>query len=311
MSFSRGESQHTIFMAYILLAFTNLFWSLNFIIGKIVSGVVPPVTISFLRWLFPMLFFVLLNRRELREYWPQVKSEIPLLAVLGLTGYALNSICVYEAVRYTTTINTAFINAFNPVLIALAGYLMYRYPLTGRQGMGFLLSLVGVVTIIFKGNLESVLALHINMGDLFMVGSISSWAIHTVLYKQKSARLPVNVIFTMMMCSGVLISLPLALLENVAGGTGWVSQVRMTHLLGIFALNIFPSVLAYKFWNRALTRVSANEVAISQYLIPVFTTLVSLVFLDEKLHGFHLAGGGLIFFGVFLVTSALAHGDRR
>jgi drug/metabolite transporter (DMT)-like permease len=81
----------------------------------------------------------------------------------------------------------------------------------------------------------------------------------------------------------------------------------MTHILGIIALNIFPSVLAYQFWNRALRSVSANEVAISQYLIPIFTTLISLAFLDERLHSFHLVGGGLVFLGVFLVTTPRLH----
>ena len=87
-------------------------------------------------------------------------------------------------------------------------------------------------------------------------------------------------------------------------GFDWVARVQPRHILGIFALNIFPSVLAYQFWNHALTKVSANEVAISQYLIPVFTTLISVFFLDERLRDFHLIGGALIFFGVFLVTSA-------
>jgi len=221
-----------------------------------------------------------------------------------LTGYALNSICVYEAVRHTTTINAAFINAFNPVLIAFAGYLMFRYPMTVKQALGFFFSLSGVIVIIFKGDLHSVLSLQFNIGDLFMIGSIASWSIHTVLYKKKGSRLPANVIFTMMMCCGVMITLPMMLLENTVTGTEWISRIGLIHVLGILALNIFPSVLAYRFWNKALTLVSANEVAISQYLIPVFTTVISVFFLDESLHGFHLLGGSLIFLGVFLVTSA-------
>ena len=114
--------------AYILLAFTNLFWSLNFIIGKLVAGAIPPATISFFRWLFPAIFFLCLNWKQVKQDWPLVQQHIPLIGLIGLTGYALNSVSVYEAVSYTTTINTAFINAFNPVLIAFAGYLMYRYP---------------------------------------------------------------------------------------------------------------------------------------------------------------------------------------
>ncbi len=298
------KGQRTGLTPYLLLCLTNLFWSFNFIIGKVVSDVVPPATISFFRWLLPALLFLSYNWQSIKDNRVLIGRSIPLLLALGCTGYAFNSICVYESVKYTTTINAAFINAFNPVLIAFAGYLMYSYPLKRIQGLGFFLSLVGVVFIIFKGQLRSILMLQVNIGDVFMLGSIISWALHTVLYKKKATRLPHNVIFTMMMCSGVIIALPIAIVENTFTGLDWLHQVGPLHILGIVALNIFPSVLAYIFWNRALRTISANEVAISQYLIPLFTTLISITFLGEKLHSFHFIGGGLVFLGVFLVTTS-------
>lgn len=306
MSLEPTEKSDSNLLPYLLLAFTNLFWSLNFIIGKLVSGVMPPTTISFFRWLPPAIFFLIINYKQVRNSTRIIRQNIPLLLALGLTGYAVNSICVYEAVTYTSTINTSFINAFNPVLIALAGFMMYRYPITRKQVIGFILSLLGVITIIFKGELERILQLHINIGDLFMVGSISFWAIHTILYKKKgaSSAFPPQVLFTMMMCSGVILTIPFVIAENSVFGWHWIYDIQIQHIFGVLALNIFPSVLAYSFWNQALTKVSANEVAISQYLIPVFTTLISVSFLGEQIQNFHLWGGGLIFLGVFLVTMA-------
>ncbi len=288
---------------YLLLCLTNLFWSLNFIIGKLLSGVIPTSTLSFLRWLPPFIFFLLLYRRDLLEHRDFFKKHLLLILALGTTGYSLNSICVYEAVRFTTTINTSFINAFNPVLIAIAGLIMYRYPITRRQGLGFLLSLIGVLFIIFKGELSRILDLQVNIGDLFMVGSITLWAIHTIVYKNRAAQLPGKAIFPLMMLAGLIVTFPMALAECLAGNWAWTSQVQARHLLGILALNIFPSVLAYMFWNQALTSIPANQVAIFQYLIPVYTTLISVTFLGEHLRAFHLVGGGLIFLGVLLVTN--------
>jgi drug/metabolite transporter (DMT)-like permease len=288
---------------YLLLCLTNLFWSLNFIIGKLLSGVIPTSTLSFLRWLPPFIFFMLLYWRDLQQYRHIFKKHLLLILVLGATGYSLNSICVYEAVRFTTTINTSFINAFNPVLIAIAGLIMYRYPITRRQGLGFLLSLVGVLFIIFKGDIARILDLQVNIGDLFMVGSIALWAIHTIVYKNRAAQLPGKAIFPLMMLAGLIVTFPMALSEGLADNWAWTSQVQARHLMGILALNIFPSVLAYMFWNQALTSIPANQVAIFQYLIPVYTTLISVTFLGEQLRAFHLAGGGLIFVGVLLVTN--------
>jgi drug/metabolite transporter (DMT)-like permease len=288
---------------YLLLCLTNLFWSLNFIIGKLLAGVIPTSTLSFLRWLPPLIFFLLLYRRDLIEYRHFFKKHLLSVLVLGATGYSLNSICVYEAVRFTTTINTSFINAFNPVLIALAGFIMYRYPVSRRQGLGFLLSLVGVLFIIFKGDIARILDLQVNIGDLFMVGSIALWAVHTIVYKNRASQLPGKAIFPLMMLAGLIVTFPLALAECLADNWTWIGQVHVRHLVGILVLNIFPSVLAYMFWNQALTRIPANQVAIFQYLIPVYTTLISVTFLGERLRAFHLFGGGMIFAGVFLVTN--------
>lgn len=303
MDTSRSQTEQHSLIPYILLCCTNFFWSLNFIIAKLVTGVIPPMTLTLLRWGFPAIFFLFINRRRIKEHMPLIKQNIPLLIALGMSGYTFNSICVYEAVRYTTTINTSFINAFNPVLIAIAGFVMYRFPISVKQLIGFFLSLIGVVTIIFQGQLVSILKLQVNIGDLFMVGSISFWAYHTILYKKRGTTiLPADVIFTAMTCSGVMLSLPLALVETSISGFDWISEITLFHLLGVAALCIFPSVLAYKFWHQALAQVSANKVAISQYLIPVFTTLISVTFLNEQLRSFHLLGGGLIFIGVSLVT---------
>jgi drug/metabolite transporter (DMT)-like permease len=289
---------------YLLLCLTSLFWSLNFIIGKLLVGVIPPVTLSFLRWFPSLLFFLVFYRKDLWQSRMLFRRHWGLLLILGGTGYFLNSIAAYEAVRFTSTINTSFINAFNPVLIAIAGYLVYRYPVTRMQCAGFLVSLLGVLCIIFKGEPGHILQLRINIGDLFMVGSIVLWSIHTVVYKNNAGLVAGRVMFCLMMLGGQLLCLPLAIADGMADHWQWLGLVGWPHVVGILALSVFPSTLAYLFWNYALSRIPANQVAMFQYLIPVYTTLISVVFLGEQLRAFHLAGGGLIFFGVFLVTNS-------
>jgi drug/metabolite transporter (DMT)-like permease len=288
---------------YILLALTSLFWSFNIIIGKIVSAVIPPATTSFLRWLLPFLILLLPSWKGIRANRTRFTAKWPLILFLGATGYGLNSIAVYEAVRLTTAINTSFINAFNPVLIAVAGYLLSDERVTRVQSLGFLLSLVGVLCIIFKGNWGLVLGLKINLGDLFMLGSITIWSVHNVIYKNNAAGFPERSMFTLMILGGLLLTLPMALLEGQADRWSWISRVRAVHLVGILCLNIFPSLLAYQFWNKALKMIPTNQVAIFLYLIPVYTTVISILFLGEHFKAYHVFGGLLIFMGVLLVTN--------
>ena len=116
--------------------------------------------------------------------------------------------------------------------------------------------------------------------------------------------------FTVMMFGGLLATLPFALIEGQLEHWSWVHQVGRVHLAGILALNIFPSLLAYHFWNQAL-RISASQVAIFLYLIPVYTTIISVLFLGEQIKLFHILGGSIIFVGVLLVTNSrlLAKGE--
>jgi drug/metabolite transporter (DMT)-like permease len=287
---------------YLLLALTSLFWSFNFIIGKIVSDVIPPTSINFLRWLLPFLIFFSLNVKEIKLHRAIFLDKWGLILLLGVTGYCLNSITFYEAVHFTTTINASVINAFNPVLITVAGYILYHERVTKIQFLGLILSLSGVLYIIFQGNWKFLLGLKINVGDLFMFACIASWAIHTVVYRQKAPSFPEKAMFPLMMLGGLLATLPVALLENQASHWSWISQIRTVHVVGILCLNIFPSILAYQFWNSALRKVSANKVGIFLYLIPVYTTVISILFLRESLHFFQIIGGLLIFIGVLLVT---------
>ena len=287
---------------YLLLSLTTLFWSLNLIIGKVLAGVVPPATISFFRWLPAFFFFSIYYGRNLRDGYKLLREHPILVLLLGATGYSLNSITVYEAVTYSTTINISFINAFNPVLIAITGYAMYRFPVSGRQALGFFISLLGVTTIIFRGDFARLMALQVNIGDLFMLLSIFLWSVHTVVYKSRSHLFDRLTIFLLMMMAGLIITLPFALLEGFLDDWVWVRQIRLEHIVAILALTIFPSVLAVLFWNYALTKISANNVAIFQYLIPVYTTIISIIFLGEQLHMFHICGGILIMTGILLVS---------
>lgn len=294
---------------YILLSLASLFWSFNFIIGKIVSEVIPPTSINLFRWLLPFLLFFPLHRKDIKIHRDLFLNQWKLILLLGATGYCFNSIGLYEAVRYTTTINASVINAFNPVLIAAAGYILYRERITTFQLLGFILSLVGVLFIIFQGKWELFLGITINLGDLFMLASICSWAIHTAVYRQRAPHFPENPMFPLMMLGGLLVTLPLVLLENQVGDWSWVHQIEAVHVAGILCLNLFPSVVAYRFWNSALRKVPANKVGIFLYLIPVYTSFISMLLLKETLKVFQVFGALLIFAGVLLVTQKISRGQ--
>ena len=63
-----------------------------------------------------------------------------------------------------------------------------------------------------------------------------------------------------------------------------------------------PSVIAYLFWNRGVAQVGANRAGLIVHLLPVFTVVLSMLFLGERLFPFHYVGAACVFSGIALTT---------
>jgi drug/metabolite transporter (DMT)-like permease len=290
------------YLPYLLLTLTNLFFSFNLIIGKVVTEVIPPITLTFLRWLGCLIILLPFCWREVKTNYRIFLAKWPLILILGAIGYSLTSILAYESVRYSTAINVSFINAFMPIMVAITAYIMYNEPVTRLQSVGFVLSLAGVIWIIFHGDWTHVMKFKINIGDLFMILNVSTWPIFPSLYKHRASDLPRLATLAVMIIAGLFVTIPPLIVENLTNHGLWLHQIRWIHLLGLLGLCIFPSLLANHFQNTALKYVSTNKVGIFQSLIPVFTSIIAVLFLGENFYIYHLLGGLLILSGVFLVV---------
>ena len=288
---------------YCLLILAPFFWSFNFVIGKTIVTVIPPNTLNILRWIIPIALFLFLTWKDLRKNISLYLADWPLLLLLGATGYFLNTISVYYSVRYTTAINASLLASFSPAIFAIFSYMFYKDKISPLQGFGIIFSIIGVFWIVFKGEVRGFVSLKPNIGDMLMLISVVSWAIHSLVFKRRVHALSSNSLFTLMMISGVLLTIPFSLWENWESNWSWLTQMDKNLFFCIIILNIFPSLLAFFLWNKALLEVSSNQAAIFLNFSPVFTTLMSVLFLGEHLMLYHFTGGVLIFTGVILVTN--------
>ena len=76
----------------------------------------------------------------------------------------------------------------------------------------------------------------------------------------------------------------------------------MTSVISVLYVAIFPSVLAYMFWNKAVEIIGASKAGIFIHLMPVFGAIMAYMFLGERLRSYHIAGICLIFSGIYLTT---------
>ncbi|MFZ5942856.1 MAG: DMT family transporter [Bacillota bacterium] len=288
---------------YILLILAPLFWSVNFLVGKALAGVIPAGFITLMRWLITSIILIPIYRKDLLKNRELFTSGLSILIALGLSGYFFNSVSTFLAVQHTTAINASFLTALNPVAIVIASSLLFKERSTLIQLIGIVFSLFGVLWIVFKGHLTYIFSLQVNLGDAFMLVAVISWALYSNILKKKGSIFPWPALFAAMTISAVAVSLPYSILEVYWEGWEWILNLQGKHYLSILAIAIFPSLLAFYCWNTAMQKVDSSQAAVFINLIPVFTTILSIIFLGEKLMYHHIIGGLLIFLGVFMVTN--------
>lgn len=286
-------------MPYILLILTTLFWSGNFVLSRGMHASIPPLGLSFWRWavaLFILCFFGVHHLWRERKIAQNNFRFIVIQGLLGVTGF--NSL-IYLAMQTTTAINAVLVNSCVPILIALASWLMYRELLTTRQILGVCVSLCGVLLIIAKGQLATLLHVDFNRGDIYVLIAAALWAFYSANLKRYPRDLHPFSYLSAIVIVGLIGLFPFYLLEFFQG-----QRILLTtsSIVTIIYVAVFASVLAFIFWNRAVRTIGANKAGPFVHLMPVFSTILAVIFLGEKLTAFHLQGMLLIFGGIIMTT---------
>ena len=285
---------------YLLLVLSALFWAGNFVLGRAVKSSVPPVGLAFWRWTIALAILLPFSFPHLRSQWRLVRDNWRKLALYGILGVTCFNTFVYLGLQTTTAINALLINSIIPVQIVVLSRLLAYTPVTRRQTVGILLSLAGVVTIICRADAGLLLSLQINRGDLWVLMAVVSWSFYTVLLRKRPAGLHPLSFLSAIMIIGLVVLAPFYAVEIFLGARVGTDAATCGSIL---YLAIFPSILAFIFWNQAVGDVGPNRAGLFLHLMPVFGAVLSSVFLGESLHLFHLAGMGLIFSGIYLATA--------
>lgn len=185
------------------------------------------------------------------------------------------------------------------MFIALFSVLLIGERLGTRAMFGSLLSLCGVIAIISRGNLETIRALQLNIGDIWILTSALSWASYTVCLRWRPPELRGLDLLTLVAAVSVAALAPLYVIEVASGQ---VLKPSAASIAGIAYVGAVASVLAYIAWNRGVEKVGPARAGPFMYLMLVYTPILSILFLDERLHLYHVAGAALIIAGIYLTT---------
>jgi drug/metabolite transporter (DMT)-like permease len=284
---------------YLLLTATPFFWACNWIIGRGLAGDIPPLAMTFYRWLFAVAILAPFALPRLARDLPALRRHWKIMLLLGAIGIGSHNALAYLGLNYTTATNGVILNSFIPVMIVAFSWLFLRERLSGVQLAGVAISLCGVLTIISAGSLETLAAFRLNRGDLLVILSMAMWSVYTICLRWRPPGIDMIVFLFVLACIGELVVLPFYLGE-VAFGRSIVWTLES--FAALLAVGLFSSVLAYIFWNRGVEQVGAPVAGLFVHLMPVFGVVLAWLFLGERLALFHVAGIALILAGIAITT---------
>ena len=281
-----------------MLVCATLFWAGNFNVGKIAFiENIPPFSLAFFRWLLVWIILLPFTFKEILKIKREIFKNLPLLFLLGFTSVAVFSSFTYNALNYTQIINASLFNTAIPAMIILVCFLLKIEKTNIFQLSGLLISILGILVIITRLDINILLSLDFNRGDLFMLGGVIAWGIYSAFLKKRTFEVTLLALIQIFCSLGLLILFPAFLYELTQGKT-LVLNGNFFYILLYVA--IFPSIGSYYCWAGAVSIIGANRAGIFLSLIPLFSTIFAIMFFNEKFLFFHFIGSILIIIGLFL-----------
>ena len=270
------------------------------------AGVVPPIALAYWRWTGAFLVAV-------GFAWPYLKQDAPVLLrhwrmmlLLSATGIASYNTMSYIGLTSTTALNVLLLQSAGPLIIIVWAFALFGERPTLWQSAGVLLSLIGVAIIAAHGSLERLLHLSLNRGDVWILAAMVIYGVYAAVFRVRPATHPLSFLVATMGIGSLMI-LPFYLWEIAQGGrivAGLPAWLAMAYIA------VFPSFIAYLFFNRGIELIGAARAGQSWHLMPVFGSILAVLFLGETFYLYHAIGIALIAAGIVLASIRPASATR-
>ena len=292
--------------AYLLLLGTTWCWGLNAIFSKLAVGEISPMQLVTFRWLGVVILLVIFARRHIIRDWPILRRHLPFLCLMGSCGFTAFNALFYAAGHHTSAINIGILQGSIPVYVLLGSWLIWRHRITALQGLGVLITMLGVVIVASGGDWNALQSLTVNRGDLFMLIACFLYAAYSIGLSRKPNVSALG-LFAVMATVAWLVSIPVVAVETYHQGwqtpspTGWTIAL-LTALL--------PSLVAQTFFIKGVAMIGPGRASIFVNLVPVLASIMAVVILHESFEIHHGISLMLVLGGIALSEAGRAKQAR-
>ncbi len=285
-------------LAIVLLIASSFFWSGNFFSGKVAFLTnLTPFKLSFFRWILALLILLPFTYNQIIKDLDYYRKNIYLMIIISILGVTFFNSFTYISLRSSMVINSTLMASIAPVMMIGFSWLLFRTKTTKPQFAGIILSLIGAFSIILKGNLDNLYNLYFTSGDLWMIAAVISWCLYSVLLKKIDSKTSQLANLEVMIIIGIIFIAPFYIFESV--NSTFLPSSQLDFVI-ISYVAVFASIVAFFSWNKGVSIIGPNRASLFLHLIPVFSAVWAITFLDEKFAFFHIIGVIFILSGIIL-----------
>jgi len=275
---------------------TTLCWGFNAILGRLAVGEVSPMLLVTIRWFGVVMLLMVIARRSFSKDWPVLRENLWIVAFLGAVGFTGFNSLFYIAAHSTGAINIGIIQGSIPVFVMLGALIAYGTRVTGLQIVGVGITLIGVVCVAARGDLQRLATLDLVRGDMYMLIACLLYSVYTIALRRRPDVSALS-LFCVLAFAALITSIPFAVGEMILGRAQWPSTNGWI-IIGLIC--IFPSFVAQLAFINGVSLIGPGRAGVFVNLVPIFAATLAVFILREPFRGFHAISLVLVLLGIAL-----------
>ena len=286
--------------AYIFLIFATALCGGNIIAAKVASIIsLEPIKLSFYRNLVVLIILLPFVFYKIKIIYEIFKQNWKIIIFLSIFSVSIFNTFMNIALTTSSVISSSLMPAFAPSMIIILSLIIYNSKISYLQFIGVIISFIGFINIIIRGDILNLGSLNFVVGDIWMLGCVSCWALYSVMIRKIPKGIDNLSFLFLIFFIGNFFVLTFFIFESFINQSFVINE--QNGFLLVLYCGIGPALISYLLWIKAIKIIGDNNSGLFLNLIPIFSSLISIIFLKEKLELFHIVGALLIFTGIYLV----------
>ena len=293
--------KYKLITAYLFLIIATSLWGGNIVAAKIASIItLEPIKLSFYRNIVVIVILLPFIINKIKIIFEIFKINWKIICILSIFGVSIFNSFMNIALTSSSVISSSLMPSFAPSLIIIFSLIIFNSKISYLQCLGVFVSFIGFLNIIIRGNILNLGSLDFVIGDIWMLGCVACWAFYSVMLKKMPKEIDnISFLFLIFFIGNIFV-LPFYIFESSVNNSFFLNE-KYSFLLVLY-VGIGPALISFLLWIKSIKIIGASKSGLFLNLIPIFSSLISIIFLNEIIKLFHIVGALLIFLGIYIVN---------